>query len=72
MCNSTKRVTCPNSKCGVKNEIKIGRDNGDSWETKEIICWNCRHPIKYQVNNHGNKIKVINSRPLRTRSRAFH
>lgn len=59
MCNSTKKVTCPYPRCGAKIEIKIGKDNGDLWETKEVICGNCRRPVKYQVNNHGNKIKLI-------------
>ena len=62
MCNSTKRVTCPYPKCGAKNEIKIGRDNGDSWDVKEIICCKCRRLIRYQVNNKNNKIKVLNPR----------
>lgn len=70
MCNSIKKVTCP--KCNTKNEVKIGRDNGDEvWETKTINCCKCRHPIIFKVNNHGNKIKLLNSRPFRLRADAF-
>jgi len=70
MCNSTKKVTCP--KCGTKNEIKIGKDNGDNvWETKIINCSKCRHPVVFKVNNHDNKIKLLSSRSSRLRAEVF-
>jgi len=68
LCKGTRKITCPNEKCKTnehrtKLTIIIGsRDNGDVWETKEIICPNCRRPIKFRVNNHRGKVVVLNGK----------
>lgn len=59
----TRKIVCPNPKCHTKVPVVLGsRDNGDVWEAKEIICPNCRRPIKFRANNHRGKVVVLNGK----------